>query len=190
MKVPSPERGTGGELIQSRLASTYLLNTLDYPDYIAADASATRMYLAKNAGALALGVDTADTIKAANSAELMLAHQLAAAHTGAMRLMGQINVMFRDDVMAKDDAANLRATRLAGAAARLMGAYQSGILALDRLRRGGQQTVVVQHVHVNDGGQAVVAGKMSRLGASKLAESDETGDGKSSSDRRGGRRRK
>ena len=45
-KLPEPERGTGGELIQPREASTYLYNTLDYPDFIAADASAQRMTLA------------------------------------------------------------------------------------------------------------------------------------------------
>ena len=64
-KVPEPEIGTGGELLQQRGASSYLYNTLDYPDFIAADASAQRMHLAKDAGALALGVDTADTIQAA-----------------------------------------------------------------------------------------------------------------------------
>ena len=45
-KLPEPEHGTGGELIQPRGASTYLYNTLDYPDFIAADASAQRMTLA------------------------------------------------------------------------------------------------------------------------------------------------
>ena len=69
---PKPELGTGGELIQQRGTSSYLQNTLDYPDFIAADASAQRMHLAADAGALALGVDTADTIQAQNSAELML----------------------------------------------------------------------------------------------------------------------
>ncbi len=35
---------------------------------------------------------------------------------------------------------------------------------LDRLRNGGRQTVVVQHVNVAEGGQALVAGKMDREG--------------------------
>ena len=161
-KMPEPEIGTGGELIQPRDASTYLYNTLDYPDFIAADASAQRMHLAKDAGALALGVDTADTIQAANSAELMLAHQLAAAHAGAMKLMGQVTnmMMLQDNAIRTDDGANLRVTRLAGAASRLMVAYQQGLVTLDRLRAGGKQTIIVQHVQVNDGGQAVVAGKV------------------------------
>lgn len=161
-KLPDPERGTGGELIQQRGASTYLLNTLDYPDFIAADASSQRLNLAKEAGALALGVDTADTIQAANSAEKMLAHELAAAHSGAMKLLGQLTnmMMLQDTAVRTDDGANLRVTRLAGAASRLMMAYQQGLVTLDRLRAGGKQTIIVQHVQVNEGGQAVVAGKV------------------------------
>jgi hypothetical protein len=161
-KLPDPKVGTGGELVQQRGASGYLFNTLDYPDFIAADASAQRMHLAKEAGALALGVDTADTIKAQNSAELMLSHQLAAAHAGAMKLMGQLTnmMMMQGNAMRTDDSANVRVTRLAGAASRLMLAYQQGLVTLDRLRAGGKQTIIVQHVQVNDGGQAVVAGKV------------------------------
>jgi hypothetical protein len=161
-KLPDPERGTGGELIQPRESSTYLYNTLDYPNFIAADASAQRMRLAQSAGALALGVDTADTIQAANSAELMLAHQLAAAHAGAMNLLGQMTNMMvmQGTALRTDDGANLRVTRLAGAASRLMIAFQQGMATLDKIRAGGKQTILVQHVQVNDGGQAVVAGKV------------------------------
>jgi hypothetical protein len=161
-KLPEPEIGTGGELLQQRGASGYLYNTLDHPDFITADASAQRMHLAKDAGALALGVDMADTIQAANSAEQMLAHQLAAAHAGAMRLMGQVTnmTMMQATAMRTDDSTNLRVTRLAGAASRLMMAFQQGLVTLDKLRAGGKQTILVQHVQVNDGGQAVVAGKV------------------------------
>jgi hypothetical protein len=161
-KIPDPEIGTGGELIQPRESSTYLYNTLDYPNFIAADASAQRMRLAQHAGALALGVDTADTIQATNSAEQMLAHQLAAAHAGAMNLMGQVTNMMvmQGTALRTDDGANLRVTRLAGAASRMMMAFQQGMVTLDKLRAGGKQTILVQHVQLNDGGQAVVAGKV------------------------------
>ena len=47
---------------------------------------------------------------------------------------------------------------MANTAARLMDAYQRGLLTLDRLRNGGRQMVTVQHVNVSAGGQAVVAG--------------------------------
>jgi hypothetical protein len=43
-----------------------------------------------------------------------------------------------------------------------MSTYQQGMMTLQRVRSGGKQTVVVQHVHVKEGGQAVVAGKVGR----------------------------
>ena len=42
----------------------------------------------------------------------------------------------------------------------MMQVYQEGLLALARFRTGGKQTVVVQHVRVSNGGQAVVAGQL------------------------------
>jgi hypothetical protein len=53
---------------------------------------------------------------------------------------------------------SIEACRMANTAARLMDAYQRGLLTLDRLRNGGRQMVTVQHVNVAAGGQAVVAG--------------------------------
>jgi hypothetical protein len=52
--------------------------------------------------------------------------------------------------------------RLTNASARMMQAYQEGLLALHKVRSGGKQTVVVQHVHVSDGGQAIVAAELKR----------------------------
>ena len=40
------------------------------------------------------------------------------------------------------------------------GVYQEGLLTLQKLRTGGKQTVVVQHVQVSEGGQAVIAGSV------------------------------
>src|SRR4029077_1935804 len=61
-----------------------------------------------------------------------------------------------------EQLASIEAARLANTAARMMGAYQDGMLAIDRIRRGGRQTVKVihQYVAVGPGGQAVVAGSM------------------------------
>ena len=42
---------------------------------------------------------------------------------------------------------------MASAAARLLRAYATQVEALRRLRNGGSQTVRVEHVHVNEGGQ-------------------------------------
>ena len=42
------------------------------------------------------------------------------------------------------------------AAGRLLRAYAVQVEALRRLRSGGSQFVRVEHVHVNEGGQAVI----------------------------------
>ena len=48
-----------------------------------------------------------------------------------------------------------RDTEEAAMAARLMSVFQDGLLTLERLRTGGNQTVTVQHVNVQPGAQAV-----------------------------------
>jgi hypothetical protein len=35
--------------------------------------------------------------------------------------------------------------------------FQEGLLALQKLKTGGRQTMIVQHVQVSDGGSALVA---------------------------------
>jgi hypothetical protein len=37
---------------------------------------------------------------------------------------------------------------------------QEGLLTLQKIRTGGKQIVVVQHVQVSDGGQAVITGSV------------------------------
>jgi hypothetical protein len=49
-----------------------------------------------------------------------------------------------------------RVAAFGSAAARLMRSYATQVEVLRRLRNGGQQFVRVEHVHVNDGGQAVI----------------------------------
>ena len=133
-------------------------------DMLAADASLERLDLAGEAGALVLAVDAAESIQAQNSLERELAHQMAAAHALAMKMIGAA----REDLAAyaatghRYQHRSQEAARMATTAARLMDAYQRGLLTLDRLRTGGRQTVVVQHVTVADGGQAMVAGTMRR----------------------------
>jgi hypothetical protein len=65
---------------------------------------------------------------------------------------------------------NTETCRLAGAINRMQATFD-GALTLQKLKTGGGQTVTVQHVQVNDGGQAVVAGRV--------------GGGRGSSKRRG-----
>jgi hypothetical protein len=51
-------------------------------------------------------------------------------------------------------------------ATKLLRTYTAQIEALARLRRGGEQRVVVQHVNVNEGGQAIV-GAVNHPGVAK-----------------------
>jgi hypothetical protein len=105
--------------------------------------------LLEAAGVSQLAVDAAETISAANSIEKMLAHQLALCHATAFKTMLQASE--RPDNVADQ-------TRLINSATRLLKCYQDGLLALHKIRSGNRQTMVVQHVNVSDGGQAVVTG--------------------------------
>jgi hypothetical protein len=54
---------------------------------------------------------------------------------------------------------------MASAAARLLRAYATQVEALRRLRNGGSQTLRVEHVHVNEGGQALIGNVSSERSA-------------------------
>jgi hypothetical protein len=56
---------------------------------------------------------------------------------------------------------------MASAAARLLRAYATQVEALRRLRNGGSQTVRVEHVHVNEGGQALIGNVKSISGSGR-----------------------
>jgi hypothetical protein len=162
----APEIGVGNELVPPggyEGTNHYLVHTLTQPDAVTAEASLERLNLAENAGSLAMAVDAAETIQAQNSLEKMLAHQMAAAHGAAMRIFARAeDEMRRCEYQGAHERheAQLSATRLLNTSARLMGSFQDGMTTLHRMRRGGQQTVTVQHVQVSDGGQAVVAGSV------------------------------
>lgn len=120
---------------------------------IAEDASVDRADLLsqQNVDALALGIDAAESVQAANSIEKMLAHQMAIAHHAAMRMADR--AMSYEHNKRGDQT---EAVRCLNAAARLMSVFQDGALTLQKLRTGGSQTVTVQHVTVGQGGQAVI----------------------------------
>jgi hypothetical protein len=79
--------------------------------------------------------------------ECALVMQMACAHTAAMSILGTFAGAYGygRNVPVK-----------ASAAARLMRAYATQVETLRRLRNGGSQFVRVEHVHVNEGGQAVI----------------------------------
>ncbi len=128
-----------------------LLHTLGSPNAINIEASEARLKAALKAGVLPMALDASQTAQAANSLENMLCHQMAAAHEMAMRLAAMV-------LNFNGAAADL--SRLVNASSRTMQAYTEGYLALHKTKAGGKQTVVVQHVHVQEGGQAVVAGEL------------------------------
>jgi hypothetical protein len=194
--------GLGGELVPTDEdmkadSAPAVFDTLKTsPDMLNATASRQRLSLAAAAGALVLGTDIAETIKVRNSLERMLAHQLGAVHLMAMKFSdqatrhlasyelqsdrgryfaqscGQDSIL--QDQTQKYQALLVEASRAANTATRLMGAFQDGLLALDRYRRGGKQTVKVVHVHqhvaVAPGAQAVVAGGNVKGGGRKRGE--------------------
>jgi hypothetical protein len=79
--------------------------------------------------------------------EAALAVQMACTHSAAMAVLAKLEGAFTSEQ---------RVVAFGSAAARLMRAYATQVEVLRRLRGGGQQFVRVEHVHVNDGGQAVI----------------------------------
>ncbi len=161
----TPQIGTGGELHLSQEQSYKLpglADTVENPDGVTAEASYQRLNLAENANCMSLAADMAETIQAQNSMEKALAHQMAGLHNTAMKMLANAENEMGKIGVYHGNQAQVETARLANAASRLMRTFQDGMLTLQKVRTGGRQTMVVQHVHVTDGGQAVVAGSISK----------------------------
>ena len=78
--------------------------------------------------------------------ECALVIQMARTHSAAMAVLTRLGGAAGERTVAA----------MASAAARLLRAYAAQVEALRRLRHGGSQLVRVEHVHVNEGGQAVI----------------------------------
>ena len=76
-----------------------------------------------------------------------LAVQMACTHTAAMAVISRLGNGYPGEG---------RVAAFGSAAARLLRAYTCEVELLRRLRHGGRQYVRVEHVHVNDGAQAVI----------------------------------
>lgn len=135
----------GGEAVTLE-QSQWVRDTLADPGLAALDASRTRGNCLYANDILALGIDVSNTIGAENTAEKLIAHEIALAHKVAFE---QANLASK----IGDPAVQLKRLNVS---ARMMTVAQQGIATLQKLRTGGKQTVVVQHVHVNQGGQAVI----------------------------------
>ena len=155
--------GNGGEIaVGTKAMAPFVDMVREEPDMLVIDASRQRMELASSAGALSMALEASATITAGNSLEKMLMHQAAAAHVAAMECQAEARDVLQAYKRTGYNHANLstEAARLLNASARMMDTYQRALLTLERMRNGGKQTVVVQHVTVAGGGQAVVAGQV------------------------------
>lgn len=76
----------------------------------------------------------------------MLAIQMGAIHQATMMMARRLN---RAETIPQQDAAERALNKLART-------YASQMDVLKRYRTGGQQKVTVEHVTVNEGGQAIV----------------------------------
>jgi hypothetical protein len=127
--------------------SVRIVDTLENPTCVATDASARRLELLSEAGLLELALDICDSIRAGNALERMLSYQMAGACAAALRLHAMAQ---------NEDLPPVEVCRLLNAAARQSDTFQGLLLTLEKLRRGNTQKITVQHVHVNDGGHAMV----------------------------------
>ncbi len=115
-----------------------------------------------------LNVDTANRLLAIlhdisprDPIEGMIATQMIAVNHAAM-IMTQRVVTSDDSFLQAELAVNL--------ACKLQRTLVALVEALHRYRSGGQQRVVVEHVHVNEGGQAVVGTIQSKGGGGEHAK--------------------
>lgn len=87
-----------------------------------------------------------DAVRPENEIEGMLAVQMAATHQLAMVALG------RAAVTGNIQAIEVNSTL----ATKMLRTFTTQVEALAKLRRGGEQKVKVEHVHVYEGGQAIV----------------------------------
>jgi hypothetical protein len=89
-----------------------------------------------------------DGLKPKNEIEAMLALQMAATHALAMKFSARLYSGGIETIPQQDSAALTLS--------RLQRAFTTQMDSLSNMRRGGRQKVVVEHVHVYPGGQAIV----------------------------------
>jgi hypothetical protein len=113
-----------------------------------------------NSGICAIAVNASlafiEGAKPRDEIECALVIQMACTHSAAMAVLSRLG---------EGRGGDRGVAAMASAAARLLRAYATQVEALRRLRNGGSQTVRVEHVHVNEGGQAVIGNVNSNSGS-------------------------
>jgi hypothetical protein len=91
-------------------------------------------------------LSVARAVKPRDELEALLAVQMGAIHTATMMMARRLNHV---ETIPQQDSAERALNKLART-------YATQLEALKRYRTGGQQKVIVEHVTVNAGGQAIV----------------------------------
>lgn len=103
-------------------------------------------------------------MKPSNATEALLATQMLGVHEAVVRFMER--AFLAGQTMAGVDANVLRSTRL-------MRLFLDQIETFQKLKgKAGQQKVIVEHVHVNEGGQAIVGAVTANGGQGRGAGDD------------------
>jgi hypothetical protein len=103
-----------------------------------------------------------------NEVEAALAVQMACTHSATMAVLGRLG-----PAGGTED----HVCRFASAAARLARAFTTQFEAYRRLRHGGDQYVRVEHVHINEGAQAVIGNvRASERGCAQALETQKRHD--------------
>jgi hypothetical protein len=113
--------------------------------------------------ALNAALAVVDGVRPSNEIEAMLAGQMAITHSLAMEMLGRARRVYQ--IPQVDCAGNL--------AVKLLRTYTAQTEALAKLRRGGEQVVRVEHVHVHPGAQAIVGNVSQGTGGGALNETGE-----------------
>lgn len=141
--------GTSEALINLKsLASTGLRNT-EACNQILLELANLSLESIKNGNVRSANESLAllDELDPQGGADTMLCAQMVAVHTASMACM--YRAMRHDQTFEGRDL-NLKH------AAKLTSVFARQIEAREKMKRGGSQTVNVRHVHVHDGGQAMV----------------------------------
>lgn len=157
--------GNGGEVVAAEPGPDPWQRQVQQPaDMLAAEATQHRFKLTAGVSdpTLTLALELCESLGARDAWERNLLHQVAAQHVLAMTITAKAHAFATLAVSwAPDDRQQMQsieAARLAVVIPRLTEATQRGMAALERYRNGNRQTVTVQYVTVEAGGQAVVAG--------------------------------
>ena len=132
--------GTANEDLQ-----TYLINQIvhTFSGYASIDGcdNTKAVDFMKDAAAILFGIKPQDEI------EGLLAVQMIAVHNMAMETMSRA-ILIGQTLKGKDASINH--------ATKMLRTFLAQIDALKRYRTGGQQKMIIKHVYVNEGGQAIV----------------------------------